>query len=314
MSRQQEVTTTIAIVIPCAGAATALERTLRSVAAQDAVGRRPAIIVANDGNDPGVSAVCQRHGVAMVTIRPRRGSYFARNRALEKVSGDPVVFLDAGIEVPPGWLASALRALGDADYLACEVDIAAVPRPTAAQAYEAKHSYPIGEYLRSQHYGVTAGLLVTRRLLEALGGFDERLLSGGDLEFGDRVHRAGFRQAYLPAPVLLHAPRRAWPFLRKQFRVRIGYDRLARRYPLRFPRRSPGAALLSLLRALLPPHWHHVGGEFPAGTGVLRWRRFLFLWALKLCRAAADLAGMLAPRPRSRTARIDHCDFSAGRS
>jgi len=303
----------VSVIIPVHKAAAGLETTLLALAAQQPIDRAMAVLVANDGSDAAVTTVCRRHGVSMVAIQPRRGSYFARNRALEMAKSENIVFLDAGIHVPPGWLTAALRALGDADYLACEVDVATISRPTAAQAYELQHSYPIAEYLRSQHYGVTAGLLVTRRLLEAVDGFDERLLSGGDLEFGDRVHRAGFRQAYLAAPALLHAPRRAWPFMRKQFRVRIGYGRLARLYQQRFDHPSSSSAFFSLLRSILPPRPRHIDSEFPAGTTVAAWRRYLFLWVLKLCRAAADLAAVLAPPPRKKAARIEHCDFSTDR-
>lgn len=302
----------VRIVIPCRGAAAALERTLRSLAAQDARSRRLTIVVANDGGDPGVTEVCRRHGVSMVAIQPPRGSYFARSRALERCSGDPVIFLDAGIDVPPGWLAAALRVMGDADYLACEVDIAEVPAPTAAEEYERAHSYPVAEYVRISHFGVTAGLVVSRRLLQAAGSFDERLRSGGDLEFGDRVHRAGWHQGYMASPVLLHPPRRAMAFLRKQFRVKIGYGHLTRLYPGRFPGKGVGTCLAHLFRSLPPPHPAYIRSEFPPGTTVPACRRFGFLWVLKICRAAAELAAALlpAPSPRRPPPRVEWSDFT----
>jgi glycosyltransferase involved in cell wall biosynthesis len=302
----------VTIVIPVFRAATQLDRTLEGLLRQIPFGCPIKIIVANDGADPKVTAVCRRRGVSLVAFQPHRGPYFARNRALEGIEGDRVAFLDAGIDVPPGWLAAALQALGDADYLACEVDIVAIPGPTATEAYEEAHSYPIAEYMRIHHFGVTAGLLVNRRLLRALGGFDQRLRSGGDLEFGDRVHRAGFRQAYLAAPALLHTPRRAYSFFRKQFRVKLGYGRLARLYPNRFSRKSLPSCLGNLLRSLLPPHRVYIRSEFPPGTSVPPWRRYLFLWALKACRAAAELVAVLAPEPRSRCSqpRITWSDFS----
>jgi len=137
------------------------------------------ILVANDGADAAVTAVCRSHGVSMVAIAPRRGSYFARNRAVEKAVGELIAFIDAGIYLPEDWLVKAIQALGTADYLAGEVDISTVPRPTAAEAYEKIHAYPIAEYMHTFHFGGAGNLIVKKSLLEKIGGFDQRLFSGG---------------------------------------------------------------------------------------------------------------------------------------
>ena len=92
-------------------------------------------------------------GVSMVAIVPHRGSYFARNRALEKAVGELIAFIDAGIYLPKDWLVKAIKALGTADYLAGEVDISDVPRPTAARSYERINAYPIADYMRTFHFG-----------------------------------------------------------------------------------------------------------------------------------------------------------------
>lgn len=248
----------------------------------------------------------------MVAIAPRRGSYFARNRALEKAVGELIIFIDAGICLPEDWLIKAIQAIGTADYLAGEVDISTVPRPTAAEAYEKIHAYPIAEYMRTFHFGGAGNLIVKKSLLEKIGGFDQRLFSGGDLEFGDRVHRAGFTQVYLSKPALLHPPRYAFSLFRKQFRVKIGYGQLTRLFPERFPRQSLSSSLAAVLRALLPPHPTYIKSEFSAGEIVPAWRRFFFLWSLKICRSIADLVAVLAPAPRSpqKPKRIEWFDFS----
>jgi hypothetical protein len=49
------------------------------------------------------------------------------------------------------------------------------------------------------------------------------------------------------------------------------------------------------LLALLPPRPDSLHREFPSKTTVPLWRRFSFLWAFKICRAAADLAATLIP-------------------
>jgi len=70
--------------------------------------------------------------------------------------------------------------------------------------------------------------------------------------------------------------------------------------------------LASVLRALLPPHPTYIISEFSTDEIVPAWRRFFFLWFLKICRAIAGLAAVLVPTPRlPRTPkRIDWFDFS----
>lgn len=70
-----------------------------------------------------------------------------------------------------------------------------------------------GEYDQGQHDTVrqvlavnTAGMLVRRRVLEELGGFDDELpIFGNDLDFGWRAARAGHRTIVVPSAVLFHA-------------------------------------------------------------------------------------------------------------
>ena len=70
-----------------------------------------------------------------------------------------------------------------------------------------------GEYDQGQHDEVrtvlavnTAGMLVRRRVLEELGGFDDQLpIFGNDVDFGWRAAAAGHRTLIVPQAVVFHA-------------------------------------------------------------------------------------------------------------
>jgi len=70
-----------------------------------------------------------------------------------------------------------------------------------------------GEYDQGQYSQVrtvlavnTAGMLVRRRVLEAVGGFDDELpMFGNDLDFGWRAAAAGHRTVVVPQAVVFHA-------------------------------------------------------------------------------------------------------------
>ena len=70
-----------------------------------------------------------------------------------------------------------------------------------------------GEYDQGQHDEIrtvlavnTAGMLVRRRVLEKLGGFDDQLpIFGNDLDFGWRAATAGHKTVIVPQAVVFHA-------------------------------------------------------------------------------------------------------------
>lgn len=70
-----------------------------------------------------------------------------------------------------------------------------------------------GEYDQGQHDDVrevlavnTAGMLVRRRVLEELGGFDDNLpIFGNDIDFGWRAARQGHRTVAVPQAIVFHA-------------------------------------------------------------------------------------------------------------
>jgi GT2 family glycosyltransferase len=70
-----------------------------------------------------------------------------------------------------------------------------------------------GEYDQGQHDEVgevlavnTAGMLVRRRVLDQLGGFDDNLpIFGNDIDFGWRAARQGFRTVVVPQAIVFHA-------------------------------------------------------------------------------------------------------------
>jgi hypothetical protein len=81
----------------------------------------------------------------------------------------------------------------------------------------------------------TVNMMVKRSVVEQIGGFDIRLRSSGDTEFGDRVHRFKiYRQGYKPNVIIIHPPRGFKNYLKKIRRINQGHIDLCRMYPERF--------------------------------------------------------------------------------
>ena len=280
---------TVSLVIPVFKDADGLDMTLNSISDQQCGKYNLEIIVVNDGGDTGISMVCRKYKVKMVEIRPNCGSYLARNKGLEYSTGDIIVFIDADVIIPVGWLEQAISTIGPVDYLAANIRIDDREIRTAVHSYQVCHSFPNADYLEQEHFGVTAGLVIKRRLIEQLGGFDSRLRSGGDKEFGLRIYQAGSKQAFLPSPPLVHPPKTLVQYFRAMDRIKHGHERLARFYPGTFSRPGLLRRLGRFLRYLLPPRPMGINRRFSPGDGVPLLRKWFFLWLLKFFRGFYDL-------------------------
>ncbi len=163
-----------------------------------------------------------------------QSSYAARNTGIEHASGNILLFLDADIWVPKTWIEDMVMILesNDYDYLGCNVEVVADDRPNFWERYEQSFSFPVETYLEDKHFAPTCALAVRREVFEEVGLFDERLESGGDKEFGQRVHQAGFEQGYAGDITAYHPARNSWDALHSKA-LRIGRGRAQKRqyYP-----------------------------------------------------------------------------------
>ena len=267
----------ISVVIPVYKDYMGLEDTLQSLKNQTLSEDNYEIIVANDGADRRIRQICEKYGVKMVSISPNQGSYNARNRAIELSKGEYLAFVDADIEVTKDWLERGKEALEKYDYVAGDVIIDKSKLKNIAHYYEYCYGFPIKNYMHLRHFGVTANLFVRRRVFEELGGFDKRLRSGGDVEFGNRVYMAKrFKQVYKRNVIVIHPPRGYKALIKKMKRVTEGHIKLSELYPNRFQK----PRLLENLHSIFvhSPHKRLNEGH------VTELKMFLFASLLRLVR------------------------------
>ena len=178
----------------------------------------------------------------MVEIRPNRGSYLARNKGLEYSTGSIIIFIDADVIIPPGWLEKALSAIGTVDYLAAGIRImstgglstgfdartclACDPAPCAAVCPTSAFSQrPGGGVVVRKKQCIRCGECIGACPVDAVSQ-DERLLD----VMRDEDHRLA-RFAPDPDDLLAHALSRVG--------IERG-ERLVHQDDLRFDRKRPG--------------------------------------------------------------------------
>lgn len=168
-----------------------------------------------------------------------QSSYAARNTAVRNTESEVVAFVDADMMVPEGWLESALATFRsvDADYMGCNVELTVPETPSIVARYDHHTGFPVEQYVEHQRFVPTCCLFVRRAVFEDVGLFDHRLLSGGDKEFGNRVHDAGYDMHFARDVTMFHPVRDSLPALvRKDFRVGRGLCQLQRYHPDRYGR------------------------------------------------------------------------------
>lgn len=211
------------VVIPVYKDCDGLRDTLESLKRQSFEQERFEIIVCNDGALETISSVCREYSVIEVKISPNRGSYYARNRGIEKSQGKYIGFVDADIQVSPDWVKKGVQLLKRYDYVSGPVDIDEAKAHTWTERFEVATALNMKYYFDDYHFAPTANLWVKRSLFDENAMFDERLRSSGDSEFGQRIYASGRYKRYFDETLrVLHPPRDYRALVAKTKRVAIG--------------------------------------------------------------------------------------------
>jgi len=191
------------------------------------------------------------HGaLSCITATDVPSSYFARNAGAARGANPWLVFLDADTE-PPTDLVDRYFAAPVGERVAVlaggVVDgpgEGAAARLAVQTAAMSQDNTMRGEWA----YAQTANAAVRRAAFAAVGGFAERVRSGGDADLCFRLRAAGWEIERREDAAVVHRPRASVrALLRQRTRHGSGAAWLNRRYPGSFPaRRSVGDARWAL--------------------------------------------------------------------
>jgi glycosyltransferase involved in cell wall biosynthesis len=194
----------ISVVIPCYNARAYIGATLRSVMAQQLPDLE--IIVVDDGSTDGSAEfVARDFPLVRVERQSNQGVAAARNRGIELARGDWIAFVDADDIWLPGKLQAQWRLLQDHPdvrccYSAWKVWRSEKPEPSAAELAEIEKANEAADHWQGASGWIydqllldcwvwTSTVLVERKLLTELGGFDPTLRLGEDYDLWLRISR-----------------------------------------------------------------------------------------------------------------------------
>ena len=178
------------------------------------------VVVVDDGSPVPVPGAASRHPTP-------RGPAAARNTGTALVRTGLVAFLDADVRPEPGWLDALLPHFADPAVAAVAPRVRSEPGSSALARYEqARSPLDLGAAPAPVRPGgrvgylPSAALVVRTAVLRELGGFDERLRFGEDVDLVWRIVGSGRQVRYEPAATVWHRPRLSWP---RWLRQRLDY-------------------------------------------------------------------------------------------
>jgi glycosyltransferase involved in cell wall biosynthesis len=225
-------------VVPFFGTAAEAAATARSLERLDLADGDQVLVADNTG-----AGVCKAHAPqagAVLPAKDQQSSYYARNVGVEHSSAEWLLFLDSDCIPSPSLLDDYFsEPIPDDCGVVVGSVVAAEQQGLAARYARSRGHISEGFHLVRDPYpaGITANLLVRRTAWEAVGGFQERVRSGADVEFCWRVQEAGWSLAHRPGARVEHShPEHLGGVLRKARRHAGGRAWVNRRYKGAFPR------------------------------------------------------------------------------
>jgi glycosyltransferase involved in cell wall biosynthesis len=258
----------VTVVVPVCNGASTLEACLTALEAQDYPRDRYDVLVVDNGSTDGTVRIAQRIGAQVRFETRTRSSYAARNRGLACARGEWVAFTDADCVPARDWLTKLMAETADPSVGGVAGRVVAHQPSTVLERFAERRrqvSQDASMACRFLPYAITANVAYRRSVLEALGGFDERLTSGGDADLAWRLQQSGRGTLrFNRDAVVAHKHRDRLGALIRQHRL-YGYGtaRLYARYPgyrkslgdeaWFWLRRSIWFGLRGLVRLLLAP-------------------------------------------------------------
>ena len=164
----------VSVVVPTCGRLDLLDRSLDALARQTLSPARYEVIVVDDDADPHTEHMVSRLDshlergprIRYIANHGTRGPAAARNIGWRAATAPVIAFTDDDTVPSPAWLKHGLAAFGDdVDVLCGRIEM---PLPRTPTDYQRDASR-----LETAEF-VTANCFCRKRVLEALGGFDER--------------------------------------------------------------------------------------------------------------------------------------------
>ena len=215
-TNNEQTTPTVSIIIPAHNEEATIGKCLASLENLNYPSDKLEIILINDGSTDSTKKISenQRQRLNYKYLETEGvGPSKARNIGLKEASGEYVAFTDADCVVDKEWLSELLKGF-------IAEDVAGVggsqDTPDDATEFERKFHFFllsmhfICEYIKKRdkielvNHVASCNAMYKREVIEEVGGFDERLWPGEDVDLDYKIRHRGYKMAYNPKAIVAH--------------------------------------------------------------------------------------------------------------
>lgn len=246
----------VSVIIPVMNRADELRRCLTSLTRLSYPQEKLQIIVVDDGSNDNSPLVAREFDVLLVPSGGvGRGPAAARNVGASVANGEILAFIDSDCSASPGWLCQLISAFNDSAMAAVGGQIDGMCIESTVDRYEAvMSSLSIGTRERIGNSGTdtfylpSCNLLARRSAFRSVGGFDDRMHVGEDVDLTWRLRDRQWSICYLPLGNILHEHRSS---IRSFMSRRFDYGTSEGMLQILHPSRHKRMVIPPLLAAIL---------------------------------------------------------------
>ncbi len=194
------------------------------------------VIVVDNNSDEDIAQLIKSFPVRYIH-EPVAGSYTARNTGTDQAAGEILAFTDSDCVVAADWLHAIENVLGDAT-ISAVMGYAAGNNQNSIAAYEqTMYEANISAFTDQTSLSRidTRNFAIHSLIFAKVGKFTEALAYGGDMEYGARLHAAGFSAAFSKLVFVTHTnPTNLRSLLYKRIRQNYGNMKITEVHDVNF--------------------------------------------------------------------------------
>ncbi len=198
----------LSIIIPAFNAGKTIGQQLNALKKQKWDESWEVIIADNGSTDDTVDTVSRYKdelpGLHIVNAKGKKGPSYARNAGAREAKGDAFIFIDADDVVGSDWLYTLGSALRKYEMVASRFEQNELNSPEVLKIMKSPQLDGLNKFRFSDFlpFAGACGLGVRREVHEKIGGFDEALIAGEDIDYCWRAQLQGVELSYIPDAVV----------------------------------------------------------------------------------------------------------------